>query len=427
MSKENSIFKGDRYLWGIYFMLCIISIIEIYSSSSYLTRYGGNFLRPAMRQIGLVIFGTALVVGMHNVHYKWSKVLMLLLTLGTPPLLIGAFFLGRWLDFGFSVQPSELAKLWVILLLAFILAKYQDPERHGAGTKAFKYCLIITGVTCLLIVKDNLSTALLVGVVSFSMMIIAKVEGKKLLLLAAIVMAAVVVLLSLSVVVYKYEEAEKKKSEKTEKKTFQALSKTRMTTWGGRCARFFENSDKKAYEEAIVDDNYQEQHAYMAVANSKGIGVWPGNSRARDFLPEAYSDFIYAIIIEETGILGGIFVMALYISLLLRAGAIARRCDKAYPAFLITGLATMIAFQALINMGVSVGLFPVTGQPLPLVSRGGSSFMVISAYFGIMLSISRFAKQTGSEEDAGTPMEEDNDISAPNPIQKIDEYDESTD
>lgn len=419
MSKENPIFKGDRYLWGIYFMLCIISIIEIYSSSSYLTRYGGNFLRPAMRQIEFVIGGVILVVFMHNFHYKWSKALMLLLTLITPPLLLCSFFFGRWLDFGFSVQPSEFAKLWVILLLAFFLAKWQDPERHGAGTKAFKYSLIVTGITCLLIVKDNLSTALLVGVVSFCMMIIAKVEGKKLLLLAAIVMAAVVVLLSVSVMVYKYEEAEKK--------PFPVLGKTRMATWGGRCARFFESNDKKAYEEAIVDDNYQEQHAYMAVANSKGIGVWPGNSRARDFLPEAYSDFIYAIIIEETGILGGIFVMALYISLLLRAGAIARRCDKAYPAFLITGLATMIAFQALINMGVSVGLFPVTGQPLPLVSRGGSSFWAISAYFGIMLSISRFVKQTGTEEDAGTPMEEDNDISAPNPIQKIDEYDESTD
>ncbi len=419
MNKENSIFKGDRYLWGIYFMLCIISIIEIYSSSSYLTRYGGNFLRPAMRQIGLVIFGVTLVVCMHNIHYKWSKLLMLLLTLVTPPLLIWAFFLGRWLDFGFSVQPSELAKLWVILLLAFILAKWQDLERHGAGTKAFKYSLVVTGITCLFIVKDNLSTALLVGVVSFCMMIIAKVEGKKLLSLAAVVMAAVVVLLSVSVMVYKYEEAEKK--------PFPVLGKTRMATWGGRCARFFESNDKKAYEEAIVDDNYQEQHAYMAVANSKGVGVWPGNSRARDFLPEAYSDFIYAIIIEETGILGGIFVMALYISLLLRAGAIARRCDKAYPAFLITGLATMIAFQALINMGVSVGLFPVTGQPLPLVSRGGSSFVVISAYFGIMLSISRFAKQTGKEEITDTPMEEYSDISAPNPVQKINEYDESTD
>ncbi len=418
MSKENSIFKGDRYLWGIYFMLCVISIIEIYSSSSYLTRYGGNFLRPAMRQIGLVIFGTTLVVCMHNIHYKWSKLLMLGLTPLTLLLLIWALFLGRWLDFGFSVQPSELAKLSVILLLAFILAKYQDPERKGAGTKAFKYSLIVTGIACLLIVKDNLSTALLVGVVSFCMMIIAKVEWKKLLLLAAVVMAAVVVLLSVSVMVYKYEEAVKK--------TFPVLGKTRMATWGGRCARFFESNDKKAYEEAIVDDNYQEQHAYMAVANSKGVGVWPGNSRARDFLPEAYSDFIYAIIIEETGILGGIFVMALYISLLLRAGSIARQCDKAYPAFLITGLATMIAFQALINMGVSVGLFPVTGQPLPLVSRGGSSFMVISAYFGIMLSISRFAKQTGIE-DADTSTEDDNDISAPNPVQKINEYDESTD
>ena len=182
--------------------------------------------------------------------------------------------------------------------------------------------------------------------------------------------------------------------------------------------RFVENFGKPAYEEPIGKDNYQPQHAYMAVANGGVFGVFLGNSRERDFLPQAFSDFIYAIIIEEMGLVGGIVIMLLYMSMLLRAGVIARRCDKAYPAFLITGLAMMIAFQALINMGVSVGLFPVTGQTLPLVSRGGTSFLITSAYFGIMLSVSRFAKQSGKNENVEEPLVEENgDISAPNPAQ----------
>lgn len=334
---------------------------------------------------------------------------MLVLVPGTLVLLFISLFTGRWLDFGFSLQPSEFAKLAVILLLAFLLTKFQDPERGGAGTKAFKYSLIATIVPCLLIVKDNLSTALLLGVVSFCMMMIARVETKKLMIYMAVVVAAISILLSISVMVYRYEQSTGG--------SVPVLSDLRVSTWGGRVVRFFEGSDVPAYEEKITDKNYQEQHARMAVANSNVVGVWPGNSRARDFLPEAYSDFIYAIILEETGLVGGIFVIALYLSLLLRAGYIARRCEKAYPAFLITGLAMMIVFQALINMSVSVGIMPVTGQPLPLVSRGGTSFVLTSFYFGIMISVSRFAKQTGQSDSAvESPTEESGDISAPNPV-----------
>ena len=418
MRENNTIFKGDRYLWGVYFLLCLISIVEVYSSSSFLTRRGGDFLGPAMRQISFVLAGTALVVIMHNLHYKWCKLLMAFLVPLSLVLMLWVDIFGsnvndasRWLNiFGVSIQPSELAKLATIITLAFILAKFRSKETGNVTSGAFKWSLIVAGVFCFLIVVDNFSTAALLGLVSFCMMMVAGVETKKLLTLVAVAVVALAILIPVSVEIYEYE--------KREKEPFPFLGASRLSTVGGRTVRFVENFGKPAYEEPIGKDNYQPQHAYMAVANGGVFGVFLGNSRERDFLPQAFSDFIYAIIIEEMGLVGGIVIMLLYMSMLLRAGVIARRCDKAYPAFLITGLAMMIAFQALINMGVSVGLFPVTGQTLPLVSRGGTSFLITSAYFGIMLSVSRFAKQSGKNENVEEPLVEENgDISAPNPAQ----------
>lgn len=418
MNENNTIFKGDRFLWGVYFVLCIISIIEVYSSSSFLTRRGGDFLGPAMRQISFVLAGTALVVVMHNFHYKWCKLLMLLLTPVSFGLMIWVDIFGsnvndasRWLNiFGVSIQPSELAKLSTIITLAFILARFRYKDTGKVTPDAFKWSLIVVAVFSFLIFVDNFSTSVLLALVGFCMMMVAGVETKKLAILAAAVIVALAIIVPVSVKMYQYEQ--------TEKKPFPVLGDSRLTTVGARTMRFVENFGKPAYQEKIGKDNYQPQHAYMAVANGGVFGVFPGNSRERDFLPQAFSDFIYAIIVEEMGMVGGIFVMLLYMSMLLRAGVIARRCEKAYPAFLITGLAMMIAFQALINMGVSVGLFPVTGQPLPLVSRGGTSFLITSAYFGIMLSVSRYARQAGKNEQIKEPLaEESGDISAPNPAQ----------
>ena len=192
----------------------------------------------------------------------------------------------------------------------------------------------------------------------------------------------------------------------------------RVTTWENRVDQFLHGSEIPEYEVKTVDGNYQVHHARMAIANGGVFGKFWGNSRERDFLPQAYSDFIYAIIIEEMGYIGGIFVMFLYISLLIRAGMIAKKCTRAFPAFLILGIALMIVFQAIINMAVAVGLIPVTGQPLPLISRGGTSTIITCLYFGIMLSISRYATIEGIEEEkklTGTVTEIPEDLSAPNP------------
>ena len=181
MSENNTIFKGDRYLWGVYFLLCLISIVEVYSSSSFLTRRGGDFLGPAMRQISFVLAGTALVVIMHNLHYKWCKLLMAFLVPLSLVLMLWVDIFGsnvndasRWLNiFGVSIQPSELAKLATIITLAFILAKFRSKETGNVTSGAFKWSLIVAGVFCFLIVVDNFSTAALLGLVSFCMMMVA--------------------------------------------------------------------------------------------------------------------------------------------------------------------------------------------------------------------------------------------------------------
>ena len=267
MNENNTIFKGDRFLWGVYFVLCIISIVEVYSSSGFLTRRGGDFLGPAMRQISFVLAGTALVVVMHNFHYKWCKLLMLVLTPLSFLLMLWVDIFGsnvndasRWLNiFGVSIQPSELAKLSTIITLAFILARFRYKDTGKVTPDAFKWSLIVVAVFSFLIFVDNFSTSALLALVGFCMMMVAGVETKKLAILAAAVIVALAIIVPVSVKMYQYEQ--------TEKKPFPVLGDSRLTTVGARTMRFVENFGKPAYEEKIGKDNYQPQHAYMAVAS----------------------------------------------------------------------------------------------------------------------------------------------------------------
>lgn len=186
----------------------------------------------------------------------------------------------------------------------------------------------------------------------------------------------------------------------------------RAYTWKDRIERFSNPESPVTVEEgkavSIDDEYYQETHAKIAIARGGLLGQFPGHGQQRDFLPQAYSDFIYAIIIEEMGIVGGIFVLVLYIFLLVRVGMIARRCDKLFPKFLVLGCGLMLVVQALTNMAVAVGLIPVTGQPLPLISRGGTSTVISCAYIGIILSVSRFGAHIDEEEEAGEKVPGEN-------------------
>lgn len=406
MDTVKSILKGDKYIWGVYIILCLISVIEIYSASSTLTFKIQDYFAPTIRHALILFCGTVGVIIIHNIHYKYFKAIPAIMLPLAAILLVYTMLFGqsvndtqRWIEvMGISLQPSEFAKLGVIAAIAFILSKKQQPK--GVTPDTFKMIMYILIPFCALIFPENFSTAFLLAAVSFCMMLIGRVELRKLFGTVMLLVAFVAVIFVAAPHMPK------------ENKVFD-----RLQTWVNRVSNF-KGEGVPEYQMKTEDKNYQVHHARMAIANGGIIGKFPGNSRERDFLPQAYSDFIYAIIIEEMGFVGAIFIMFLYVSLLIRAGMIAKKCTRAFPAFLIMGIALMIVFQAIINMAVAVGLMPVTGQPLPLVSRGGTSTIITCIYFGIMLSISRYATQEAIEEEkreTGTVTAIPEDISAPNP------------
>jgi cell division protein FtsW len=272
----------------------------------------------------------------------------------------------------------------LISFTAFVLSKRKD----NANDKSFQWILIAAIVTCGIIFIDNGSTALILFGIVFLMMLIGQIPFRqigKLLLYVGVAAAlfAGLIFLVPSHSIGKYLP--------------------RLETWGERFKDFGNDMDVHDPNFKITDDNYQTSHANIAIASGGVLilGKMPGNSVERDFLPQAYSDFIYAIIIEETGLIGGLFVLLLYVILFVRAGIIANRSEKLFPKFMVMGAALILVSQALANMAVAVGLIPVTGQTLPLVSRGGTSILITCIYFGIILSVSRFDNPKGeAREDA---------------------------
>lgn len=389
MDLAGKLFKGDRGIWIIFMFLCLISLVEVFSATSTIAYKNANHWAPIMRHGTFLLAGFACILVLDNCPVRWLRVFIAGLPVSIG-LLVLTLFIGattndaqRWLEIGgIQFQPSEFAKLSLIVFVAFLLSK------KGQFTDAviFKWIVGATSVTCILIFTENLSTALLLGVVCFIMMFIGQVPIKNLLKLAgAVILAAVLFLMLL-----KFTPVHIVKDYMPE----------RLATWQSRLNNFKDkedSSDPAAYK--IGDDNYQVTHAKIAIARGGILGQMPGHGQQRDFLPQAYSDFIYAIIIEEMGLFGGFFVLFLYMALLVRVGMIARRCDKLFPKYLVLGCGLLIVIQALTNMAVAVNLIPVTGQPLPLVSRGGTSTIITCVYFGIILSVSRFAANIGNEDD----------------------------
>ena len=411
----GNIFKGDKVIWMVFFFLCMISIIEVYSASSSLTYKSGNYMAPVIKHILILCFGVFTMICILKVKCKYFK-------LSTPFVLIASFIFllwvliagqatngaSRWISLaGMQFQPSEFAKGAVVLAVAQVLSAMQTEK--GADPKAFKYILFTSGIFVVFIGLENLSTALLLCITIFCMMVIGRVPGKQLGRLMGFVAILIAIGFATIMIVGKDKNemppeennyTEQVVKVKEEKPT--AIQKLfhRADTWKSRIDKFL-SGKTVAPEDVDLDKDAQVAHANIAIASSNIIGRGPGNSVERDFLSQAYSDFIYAIIIEEMGIEGALFVALLYIILLYRAGSIANRCENNFPAFLCMGLAILLVTQALFNMLVAVGLVPVTGQPLPLVSRGGTSTVINCLYIGIILSISRTAKKKeGQEEDA---------------------------
>jgi len=405
-TKLNNIFKGDKVIWMVFLFLCIISVVEVFSASSGLTYKSGNFISPIMKHAGTLLVGAVIAVIVMNVPCKYFKLLTPLLLIISYLTLIWVLVAGESINGanrviaigGQTFQPSEIAKGTVILAQAQIMSAMQNED--GADRKAFKNILIVALPIAFLIGLENLSTAALLMGVVFLMMIVGRIPTRQLLMLAGTVVLLVVLAFSAVMIIGDDSKEEKEEKQLAMTETVETPKKRskiesmfhRADTWKGRIHKFL-NSKEIAPEDYDLDKDAQVAHANIAIVSSNIIGRGPGNSTERDFLAQAYSDFIFAIIIEELGLAGAAFVVFLYVVLLFRAAIISNRCENNFPAFLAMGFALLLVTQAMFNMMVAVGLAPVTGQPLPLISKGGTSTMLNCAYIGAILSVSLSAKK----------------------------------
>ena len=402
----SNIFKGDKVVWMIFFFLCIISVVEVFSASSELTYKGGSYFSPLIKHIGILFLGICCMIVTLNIQCKYFKAVTPFMLPISFISLIWVLFAGqatngaqRWVSFvGIQFQPSEIAKGTLVLATAQILSAMQTD--HGADRRAFKFILIVCGFIIPLIAMENLSTAALLCVVIFLLMVIGRVPMRQLGKLVGITASFMLVVFAGIMLIGKdntQENTDKKLTEQVKDDREEgALGKIfhRADTWKSRIDKFASPKEPTP-EEVDLDKDAQVAHANIAIASANVVGKGPGNSVERDFLSQAFSDFIYAIIIEELGIEGAVVVAVLYIMLLFRTGRIASRCENNFPALLAMGLALLLVSQALFNMCVAVGLVPVTGQPLPLISKGGTSSMINCIYVGVILSVSRSAKKKG--------------------------------
>ena len=411
--------RTDKQIWGIYIALVLVSLVELYSASSR-EIVSGHVLEPLLRHGFFLGIGFLIMIGLQRVHYlrfyRMTYVIVFLCIVAT----VYTMFFGLYINgarrafslFGLcTVQPSELIKFSAALVLARYLCHYKarydrghEVEQRENNQRLVWTSAITVLIFGVLLIKQGLTNTIIMMVISWAMMIIGAIRIRE---LAKVML--VYVLLAGGYAVYKYGGLEDKLFPETEVAVnadgtpASELEVARSATHQTRLKEWW-RSDK--YKDTITSRNSQEQYAYIAQANGGLIGKFPGNSREPARLPLAFSDYIYAIIIEDTGLVGGIALMLLYLWLLARAGRIALQCKKSYPALLVIGMAVFIVCQALMHMGIVTGFFPVSGQPLPLISKGGSSIIITSVALGIMLSVSRFALRKGVKQEANEKLSE---------------------
>ncbi|HRE52154.1 MAG TPA: FtsW/RodA/SpoVE family cell cycle protein [Flavitalea sp.] len=383
--------RGDKVIWATVALLALVSLLAVYSSTGLLAyRYNrGNTEIYLFKQVAVIIIGIGIIYFAHQVNYtlysRWSRILFLL----SIPLLIYTLFFGvslnegtRWIRLpliNLTFQTSDLAKLALFMYLSRMLSKKQDTIKDFK--KGFLPLITPVAIISLLVAPANLSTALMIGATSLLLMFIGRVSIKHIGLTLSIAAIPVALLIALAVAFYDKEEGKAKDLPVL-------IESGRLPTWIKRVQNFIYDA-----RQGDKDDNYQVNQAKIAIAKGGLIGLGPGNSEQRNFLPHPYSDFIYAIIIEEYGLVGGAFIIFIYMIFLFRSIRIFRKCPYAFGAFLALGLSFTLVIQALINMAVNVNLFPVTGVTLPLVSMGGSSFLFTCLAIGIILSVARNVEQ----------------------------------
>ena len=372
MSISNRIsaeLKGDRVIWSIIGLLMMLSILVVYSSTSTLAfrERGGNTEFYLLKQVIILGVGAVIMYAAHLIHYRrfslWSPYLLviaiplLMLTLAVGNEVNGAT---RWIEvpfIGLTFQTSDFAKIALITYVARSITSKQDYIQDFQS--AFLPIIMPIVLVCFLIAPSNLSTALVIFVTCMLMMFIGRVAMKYIFLL---MFCGLIAFAALIVIGNAFP------------------TKVRSNTWTERARSFIEDED----------GTEQTKLAKMAIARGGLVGNGPGNSMQKNFLPSAFADYIYAIIMEEYGILGGFVIMALYILMFMRVVRLVTKSPKTFPAMLAMGLILVITIEALANMAVSVHLVPVTGQPLPLLSMGGTSLLLTCVAFGMILSVSKF-------------------------------------
>ena len=385
--------RGDKVIWTAVFLLAIVSLLVVYSSTGLLAykMYKGNTEIYLFKQFAFIVVGVAIIYFAHQVNYTLYSRVAKILFLVSIPLLLYTLFFGvklnegsRWIRLpiiNMTFQTSDLAKLALFMYLSRLLSKKQDVIKDFR--KGFLPVIIPVAIICLLIAPANLSTALLIGATSLMLLFIGRVSARHLLLTMGVALVPVLVLVGAAMFRHSSNAGA---AEKPRAEGHSGLF-VRVDTWISRVETYIYGGVDNG------DNNYQTNQAKIAIANGGILGLGPGNSQQRNFLPHPYSDFIYAIIIEEYGLAGGIFIMLIYLVFLLRSIRIFRRCPFAFGAFLALGLSFTLVIQALANMAVNVNLFPVTGVTLPLVSMGGSSFLFTCLAIGIILSVARNVEQ----------------------------------
>jgi cell division protein FtsW len=387
--------KGDKVIWAAVVLLALVSLLAVYSSTGLLAykMYKGNNEIYLFKQLAFIFIGVLIIYFAHQVNYTIYSKVALILFLISIPLLVYTLFFGvklnegsRWIRLpiiNLTFQTSDLAKLALFMYLSRLLSKKQEVIKDFK--KGFLPVITPVAIVCLLIAPANLSTALLIGATSMMLMFIGRVSGKHLLMTIGIALIPVIILILAAVIRHKSSDGVAIEKIKTENHSRLLV---RVDTWINRVENFIYGG-----KENNSDDNYQVNQAKIAIAKGGWIGLGPGNSQQRNFLPHPYSDFIYAIIIEEYGLVGGAIIICIYLLFLFRSIRIYKRCPFAFGAFLALGLSFTLMIQALANMAVNVNLFPVTGVTLPLVSMGGSSFLFTCLAIGILLSVARNVEQ----------------------------------
>ena len=419
MNVINKIMRGDKVIWIVALLLGIVSLIVVYSASSALAvnNFGGNNGRVLMKHAGTLLIGFAMMFGIYLINYKhYAKAAWLLLI---PCLALLAYTLlfgrninsaSRSINIGFfSFQPSEVAKIILITYLARQLVMMGD-RLHN-----FKDFLLWLGLpilfTVALIFPENLSTAAILLVVSLVVLFIGRVKFLHILAILGIGVVGLGLYIAFDAIRTNISNRHAKKAQEElalgGQPTVEVHEKqTHIATWISRIEAMGES--KKEDFNPFDEHHYQQTYAKIAVATSSFFGKGPGKSEQRNFLPHPYSDFIFAIIVEEYGIIGAIIVLMLYIILFTRVLRIMLKRPMTFGAYLAFGLGFLVILQAMINMGVSIGLLPVTGQPLPFVSMGGTSMMATGIILGMILSVTRNMEEEALEAATLTEENEQN-------------------